>query len=212
VAADTEGGRVKPGRRPGNPDTRAAIVQAAKGEFSNKGFDRTSFRGIAKAAGVDPALVHHYFAAKDDLLLASLEIPFDPRQVIPLLTDAGVAGLGMRIISKFLSIWDDDELRPPLIAIVNAATTSEAAAELMREGIVRIVLEPISAVIESDDAAIRAQCVASQLLGVIMARYVLRLEPLASLPADELAPRIAVTLQGYLDGNAEALDDTVGAY
>jgi AcrR family transcriptional regulator len=203
MAASEAVARAKVGRRPGNPDTKAAILAAAKDEFSAKGFDRTSMRGIAKAAGVDPALVHHYFDSKDDLLLASLGVPFDPRQVVPLVTSGGVDGLGERIITRFLSIWDDDELRPPLLALVKASTTSDTAAELLRDGVVRMVLDPISAVIASDDAAVRAQCVASQLLGVVMARYVVRLEPFASLPASALVPRVGRMLQGYIDGAPE---------
>ncbi|MEP6665890.1 MAG: TetR family transcriptional regulator [Nocardioidaceae bacterium] len=193
--------RSRAGRRPGSTDTRAVILAAAKAEFAANGFDKTSMRGIARAAQVDPALVHHYFGSKDDLLLASLEAPFDPRQVIGALAEPGPEGLGTRIATTFLNIWDDEEQRLPLVALVKSAMTTETAADLLRNGIVRMVLVSISSAIDAEDAELRAQLVASHLLGLVMTRYVLELEPLASTPVDVLAERLAPTLQRYIDGN-----------
>jgi AcrR family transcriptional regulator len=187
------------GRRRGSPDTRASILLAARGSFAEKGFDKTSMRGVAKLAGVDPALVHHYFESKDDLMLAALDVPIDLRLVIGEVTGHGLEGLGERIITRFLQVWDDEQLRTPMLAVLRASTSSEQAAELFRAGLVRMVLESISAAIDADDAMLRAQAVASQLLGLIMVRYVLRLEPLASTPAADLVPRFGATLQRYLE-------------
>lgn len=195
-----ERAQVKAGRRPGNPDTRATILAAAESEFTAKGFDRVSMRGIAKAAGVDPALVHHYFGSKDDVLLASLEVPFDPREVVPAMTREGIEGLGVRIASRFVSVLDDEDNQTRLVAVVRASMSSDAAADLLRSGLVRMVLRPISDVIDAPDAVLRSQYVASQLLGLAMARYVLRLEPLASVSAAEVTARIAPTLQRYIEG------------
>lgn len=192
--------RSRAGRRPGSPDTRAAITAAAKQEFSTCGFDKTSMRAVAKAAGVDPALVHHYFSSKDDLFLASLDVPFDPRLVLPELTADGVNGMGARIATRFLAVWDDELNRAPLVALVRSAMTSEVAADLLRSGLVRLIFTPIAAAIGSEDAELRAQCVASQLLGLAMTRYVLGLEPLASTPSSELALRLGPVLQCHIDG------------
>ena len=159
-------------------------------------------RAIARRAGVDPALIHHYFESKDDLMLAALDIGVDPRPVVAELAHDGVDGLGDRLIHRFLAVWDDEALRSPLVALVKAATTSDAAAELLRQGFIRMLVESIADVIEADDAVLRAQAVASQLLGIIMARYVVRLEPLASTAARELELRYGPTLQHYLDGPA----------
>lgn len=201
MAVDRSGAaRQRSGRRPGRPDTKARILQAAKGEFAAKGYDRATVRGIALAAGVDAALVHHYFHSKDDLLLAALEMPFDPREVIPALTAPGVDGLGERIARQFVSIWDQEEMGVPLVALVRSSLTSDTAAAQLREGLVRMITGPIAAVINEPDAPLRAQFVASQLLGLAVARYVLRLEPLASTPADVVISEIAPTLQRYLDG------------
>jgi AcrR family transcriptional regulator len=192
---------VKAGRRRGNPDTRSTIVAAAQSEFADKGFDRTSMRGIAKSAGVDPALIYHYFASKDDVLLAAMDVPFDPRQVIPKLTVGGAAGLGDRIAAMFVSIWDDEANQVRLVAIVRAALGSPAAQDLLANGVARMVLRPISEAIGTPDAPVRAQLVISQLLGLALVRYVLRVEPLASAPADIVVASIGPTLQRYLDGS-----------
>jgi AcrR family transcriptional regulator len=182
------------------------ILDAAKAEFASKGFDRATLRSIALAAGVDAALVHHYFGSKDDLLLAALEVPFDPREVIPALTAEGIDGLGERIARRFVGIWDTEELRVPLVALIKSSLTSESAGAQLREGFVRIVMAPIAAVIGTEDALLRAQLVASQLLGLAVSRYVLQLQPLASAPAELVIAQIGETLQRYLDGNDLSLD------
>jgi AcrR family transcriptional regulator len=187
------------GRRPGNPDTRSTILTAAEAEFAAKGFDRVSMRGIAKAAGVDPALVHHYFDSKDDVLIASLDVPFDPRQVIPSVVQGGVDGLGARLASQFLAIWDEPDNQARLVTLVRASMSSEAAGNLLRDGLVRMIVGPISAVIPAPDAAVRAQFVASQMLGMGIMRYVMRVEPLASAPAADVVAMIGPTLQRYID-------------
>jgi AcrR family transcriptional regulator len=170
--------------------------------FAQKGFDGASVRGIAKVAGVDPALVYHYFGSKDDVLLASLDVPFDPREVIPALTRGGRAGLGHRIAARFLSIWDEEANQTRLVVVVRASMSSPAAQDLLRSGLVAMILRPISEVIATPDAALRSQYVASQLFGLVMTRYVLRLEPLASAPADDVVSWIGPTLQRYIDGGS----------
>jgi AcrR family transcriptional regulator len=192
------------GRRRGNPDTRATILVAAQSEFADKGFDRVSMRGIAKAAGVDPSLMYHYFGSKDDVLLASLDVPFDPREVIPALTRDGVSGLGDRIASRFLAIWDDPANQTRLVTVVRASMSSAAAQDLLTNGVARMVLGPIREIIASPEAALRTSLVASQLLGLAVARYVLRLEPLASAPSSVVAAAVGPTLQRYLDGDLSA--------
>lgn len=199
--ADQTASKQRTGRRPGSPDTRAAVLTAARNEFATKGFDRTTMRGIASVAGVDAALVHHYFGAKDDLFLAALEIPFDPRVVIPALAADGVAGLGHRIATTFVTMWDVEENRLPLVAMFRAAMTNEETSTLLRNGLARLVLDTMSQVIGAPDGRMRAQLVASQLLGLALTRYVLALEPLASMPPADVVAVIGPTLQRYLDGS-----------
>jgi AcrR family transcriptional regulator len=151
-------------------------------------------------AGVDPALVHHYFGAKDDLFLAALEIPVDPRALVPAVFDQGVTGAGERLLRLLLSVWDDPATRLPLIALVRNGLSQEAPESLLQQGILRMVLEPLRAALPAAEADRRVQLVASQMVGLVMTRYLLALEPLASMPVDDVVAWVAPTLQRYLDG------------
>jgi AcrR family transcriptional regulator len=187
-----------PGRRPGGPDTRGEILAAARAEFSANGFDRTTVRGVAASAGVDAALVHHYFGAKEDLFLAALEFPFDPRVVIPAVIGDGPEGVGERIASTFLAMWDDPDKRLPLLALLRSAISTESGADMMRSGVAGMILGPIVEALGLPDGAERAQLVASQLLGLAVVRYALAFEPLASMPAPDVVRLVAPNLQRYL--------------
>ena len=189
------------GRRPGGPDTRGAILAAARESFAHKGFAGTTIRAVAASAGVDAALVHHYFGSKDDLFLAALEIPVDPRQVVPMVFAEGVDGAGERLLRVFVSVWEDPEARLPLIALVRASLGEAGPVNLLREGVLRMVFAPLREILPGPDAEQRVQLVLSQLVGLVVARYVLAVEPLASMPADEVVAWIAPTVQRYLDGD-----------
>ncbi len=188
------------GRRPGGPDTRGQILTAARRSFADKGFAGTTIRGVAGDAGVDPALVHHYFGAKDDLFLAALEIPVDPRTLVPSVFDEGVEAAGERLVRLFLSVWDDPHTRLPLVALVRSSLVQEGPESLLQQGMLRMVLAPLRAVLPPDEADRRVQLVISQLAGLVVTRYLLELEPLASMPAEDLVTAVAPTLQRYLDG------------
>ena len=188
------------GRRPGGPDTRGQILASARKSFADKGFAGTTIRAVAAEAEVDPALVHHYFGSKDDLFLAALEIPVDPRALVPTVFEPGVEGAGERLLRLFLSVWDDPATRLPLIALVRSSFTEEAPETLLQQGILRMVLQPLRAALPAAEADRRVQLVASQLIGLVMTRYVLALEPLASLPSEDIVAWVAPTLQRYLDG------------
>jgi AcrR family transcriptional regulator len=188
------------GRRPGGPDTRGQILEAARESFAHKGFGGTTIRAVAAAAGVDPALVHHYFGAKDDLFLAALQIPIDPREVMPRVFADGVEGAGERLLRIFFSVWEDPSSRLPLIALVRASLGEEGPVNLLREGIVRMVFGPLRALLPAAEAEERASLLASQMIGLVVGRYLLRVEPLASMEAERLVSLVAPTLQRYLDG------------
>ncbi|WP_134765533.1 TetR family transcriptional regulator [Nocardioides sp. 1609] len=187
------------GRRPGSPDTRAAILGAARERFAQQGFAGTSVRRVAADAGVDPALVHHYFGTKDDLFLAALEVRIDPREAVLPVIEGGPDGAGTRLMTLFVSVWDDPELRAPLLALVRGVVDPDGA-RLVRDGFLRLVLTPVGAGLGVDDPERRMALVASQLLGLVLARYVLEVEPVASMPGDRLAATYAPTLQHYLTG------------
>jgi AcrR family transcriptional regulator len=186
------------GRRPGTPDTRGAIIDAARAEFAARGYDATSMRAVARAAEVDPALVHHYFDGKDALFHAVLDLPFSPRDEIRAALDVPRAGLGAAVVGLVLRVWDDPVRQPTLLALIRSSTTTQSATDLLRDGLLRVLLREIADVSGIDQAEERLPFVATQTIGLIFARYVLRVEPLASMPAGAVVERIGPVIQHYL--------------
>jgi AcrR family transcriptional regulator len=188
------------GRRPGASDTRERILAAARERFASHGYDRTRIRDVAAAADVDPALVHYFFKSKDGLFVAAMQLPLRPADVLPPVLAEGLPGLGERIVRRLLSVWDDPANRNALLATVQGASAHPGAAAALREFVRREVVGRVAGVIEADRPEVRASLVASQVVGLLGARYVVRVEPLASMDAEELVPLIGPTLQRYLDG------------
>ena len=186
------------GRRPGDSGAREAILSAARHSFGTGGFSGTTIRGVARAAGVDPALVHHYFGTKDELFAAALELPFDPTVLVARLLAGGLDGLGERLARAFLDIWDATPGQGPMLALLRSAVSDERAACSLRDFLTRVVLGPLAAASPAEDAPLRASLAASQMVGLAVARYVVRLEPLASAPPSVLAPLVGATLDRYL--------------
>jgi AcrR family transcriptional regulator len=188
------------GRRPAGEDRRGDILAAARDEFARRGFDGTTLRGIARAAGVDPRLVHHYFDGKDAVFTAAFELPVRPQDVVEPMVAPGPDGIGERLIRLFLTVWDSPPGRQRIVALLGASLTSEAAARMLREFLTREVLGRIVARLGTDDAELRASLAGSQMMGLVVARYVVAIEPLASLEPDMVVQLIGPTLQAYLTG------------
>jgi AcrR family transcriptional regulator len=189
------------GRRPGVSGTREAILDAARRAFAEQGYQQATIRGVAELAGVDPALVHHYFGTKQDLFVAAVELPINPiEQLMAVLADEPDR-IGQRIVEVFLSIWDHAADRSPLLALIRSAVGDDRAAAMLREFITEEVLGQLARRLGSPDARLRATLVGSQLIGLAMARYIVRVEPLASTPAAELAAAVGPTVQRYLTGD-----------
>ena len=186
------------GRRPGAPDTRAAILAAARARFAGHGYARTSVRSIAADAGVDAALVHHYFGTKHDLFVAALELPIDPTSVIGPAVEGGIDGAAERLLTTFLAVWDDPELQPSLLGVVRGIL-EPGGPTLIREGFLPAIVLPVATALGLDQPERRLPFVASQVFGLIMARYVLELEPLASMPAEDVVAAVAPTIQRYFE-------------
>jgi AcrR family transcriptional regulator len=199
--ATGEGPVRRRGRRPAGEDTRAAIVAAARAEFAARGYEGATLRGIARAAGVDPRLVHHYFDGKDDVFAATMELPVRPGEIVARVTAAGADGLGERLLRLFFSVWDTPRGQQSIVALLSSVLTSESAARMIREFLTREVLGRIVAVVGADDPELRASLAASQMVGLIMARYVVKVEPLASADPEVIIPFVAPTLQRYLSGD-----------
>jgi len=188
------------GRRPGDSGTREAILAAARAAFAEHGYDRATIRGIAADAAVDPALVIHYFASKDELFGAALEIPVEPGVVLERAAAADPGEVGATVVRAFLAAWEPLESRQRLVAMVRSAMTNEAAQAMVREYLVRRIFGPITQVLGVPDAELRANLVGSQFIGLAMLRYITCIEPLASASVDELVAAVGPTVQRYLTG------------
>ncbi len=188
------------GRRAGAPDTKAEIVSAARAEFASKGYDGTSMRAVARAAGVDPALIHHYFEGKEGLFLAALEVPFDPRPELARVLVGPREEMGAKLVGLVLWLWDDPERQELFLTLLRSSFTTAEGTALIKDGVLRTVLSEVAARVPMDDPATQLPLVATQTGGLILARYLLRLEPIASMPAPELVAIYGPIVQGFLDG------------
>jgi AcrR family transcriptional regulator len=189
------GGRT--GRRPGAGGTREAILAAARSHFSVAGYEGGTVRGIAADAGVDPSLVMHYFGSKEGVFRAAMDFPIDPAEVIPKLLAPGLDGLGERLARFFLETWDSPA-GSPLLGLIRSVVGSDRAAAMLREFISREVLGRLAEALDLDQPQLRASLAASQLVGLAMIRYVVKLEPLASAPPGQVAKWVAPSIQRYL--------------
>ncbi len=189
------------GRRPGRSGTREAILGAARESFTASGYDRASIRDIARRAGVDPALVHHYYGSKHELFSAAIKMPIDIASVIETVLRGERERVGERIVALLLSVWDDRRDRSPLVALVRSAVTSEDAARMLREFLASVLFARLAEALEAPDAPLRASLAASQIMGLLIARYIVRVEPIASAPAPVVIAAIGPNLQRYLTGD-----------
>jgi AcrR family transcriptional regulator len=160
---------------------------------------------VARAAGVDPALVHHYFDSKEDLFLAAVAVPMNPEALLAPLLAADREHLGEGLARLFLGLWEDQKVRPQLTAMVRSSLTSDAGGALLREFVSRHLAGPLAVALDLPQARLRATLAGSQLAGLAMVRYVVRVEPLASAPVETVIAAIAPTLQRYLLGPIEGL-------
>lgn len=189
------------GRRPGTTDTRATILDAARRHFSAHGYDRATIRGIAGEAGVDPALVHHYFGTKDALFAAALDIPVNPAQFLPGLLAEGLDGAGERIVTTLVTVWDTTG-SGPLLMVLRSLAAQGQMVETIREFLTHNVLRPITTALQDEpQGRLRATLAVSQIAGLVMARYVLRLEPLASADRETVVRLVGPTIQRYFTGD-----------
>ncbi|GIM96395.1 TetR family transcriptional regulator [Paractinoplanes toevensis] len=188
------------GRRPGNQDTRTSILEVARRTFAEKGFDKASIRAIAGDAGVDPALVHHYFGTKEKLFLEVMNAPINPGELIPQALAGPREEAGIRLIRMALSVWDSPAGTAAL-AMFRSALSNEWTARLLREFVVTQILRRAvrELIVDPEEAPLRSALVATQIAGLMVVRYVLRLEPVASADPELLATMIGPNIQRFLD-------------
>jgi len=198
-AAPRRRGRPSRTQTEAGPATRDRILEAAREEFSERGYEKTSVRGIAKAAGVDSALVHHYFGTKEQVFEAAIEVAFAPALDAPSAVEEGpLDGVGERLTRFIFGVWENPATRTPLLAIVRSAVNNETAAAVFRRLIATQVLRRIARRLDLPDAELRAELAAAQLVGIAMLRYVIKIEPLASADPERIIERVAPVVQGHL--------------
>jgi AcrR family transcriptional regulator len=207
--AGRQGGRQaarKTGRRAGDSGTRAAILEAARSQFGEHGYDRATIRAIAAKARVDPALVHYFYGSKEALFAAAMDLPFVPSEMITAALKASLReehqSAGEHLVRSALAVWDSPRAGAPFQGMLRSALTSTRAAVMLREFMTEAILGPLAgaAAADSDDTALRASLIASQMLGLALARYLLQIGPIAAARPDELAAAIGPTIDNYLTG------------
>ena len=193
--------RGRPGRRPGGGGTRDRILAEARAGFGERGFDGTTIRAVASAAGVDPALVHHYFGSKQQLFVEAMELPVDLAEAAPRLLAGPPAELGVRIVRFVLELWDKPATRSLMLGVIRSASTDPVAAAMLRRILAEGPFAALAQATDRPDAALRATLVGSQLVGLAMARHIVGVEPLASASPESIAVAIGPTIQRYLTGD-----------
>ena len=206
-----DGSRRGLGRRPGESRTREAILDAARKRFGEHGYEGTTIRGIAGDAGIDPALVHHFYGTKERLFAAAMSLPVVPGEIITAMLSAERDRLGAEfstrigeiLVGTMLRIWDVADIRAAFLGLLRSAATTEQGVVMLREFVTGTILASLTQVAGLGDDAegrFRATLVASQVVGLGFARYVLGLEPLAAASTDDLVAAIGPTMQRYLTG------------
>jgi len=197
------------GRRPGTSRTREAILDAARAEFAAAGYAAASIRAVARRAGVDPALVYHYFTSKAGLFVACVGMPADPRAVQQAAVRQGPDGA--RIVERFLAQWEEGQAEPgrSFITLTQAVSASPEVARAVREFLTERVWANRAG--GGEEASMRtAALVSSQLLGLAWTRYVVRMEPLASMPRADVAALAGPTIDRYIQGSGSARSQAPG--
>jgi AcrR family transcriptional regulator len=191
------------GRRPGGADTRAAIIEAARSEFAAQGYDATSLRAIARTAGVDPALVHHYFGGKPEVFAAVVDMRVDPAALIERVLAGPREEVGEALVRTFLMVWDSEEGRQRFLALVRSAMSHEEATRMLREFLTHVVFGRVTTALARDGAdreelQLGAGLAAGQMVGMAIMRYVIRFPGVEHASHDELAAMLGPTVQRYL--------------
>ncbi|GAA3300684.1 MULTISPECIES: TetR family transcriptional regulator [Glutamicibacter] len=186
--------------------TKAAILRAASKEFSHAGYEAASLRSVARRAGVDPALVHHYFKDKDDLFVQTMHIPVNPGEIIAQAATAPLEQMGEALVRALLTTWRKPAFRTAATAMIRGLISSSSATKILRPFLQKEIFSRLGSRLPEDSAEPRVALVASQIIGLIVARYIIDLEPLASMDDEQVIELVAPTIQRYLTGELPALD------
>jgi len=202
-------GRRTAGRRPGDSGTRAAIGEAARAQFADFGYHGATIRGIAAAADVDPALIHHYYGTKEALFADAMRLPVVPSEMLTaaLANRPDDSGLGAHLVRTALTLWESAEVKETFLGLLRSAVTSEQAGVMLREFIADTILATVAKATGLDkqwspaEAEFRATLVATQMLGLALTRLVLGLPGVAEVSVNELAAAVGPSVDRYLTGD-----------
>ncbi len=175
------------------------IVTTARRLFADSGYDKTSVRDIATAAGVDPALIRHYFGSKAELFRSTVGWPFEPVELGARITGGDRRHIGARLTRVFFEAWEQPGSRAPLLAILRGAATHEESTTLVRQFIQDQLYPQLAKPLRGSDTELRIDLAMAQLLGIAYLRHVLQVEPIASAPADELIARVTPIITAHLN-------------
>lgn len=188
------------GRPRGGTDSRERIIAAAVDEFGEQGYEASTIRAIAARAGVDSALVHHYFGTKADLFAEAVGIPMRPDIDVPGILNGPRELVGERVVRYVLEAFEKPEVRRRGVGLIRTAIGSRLTTPLLAGFLSRELIGRIARTLDVDDAELRATLVASQIAGLLVARYVIKLPALVAASVDELVTRVGPTVQRYLFG------------
>jgi len=190
------------GRRPlGSPDARQAVQDAARELFSERGFERTTMRAVAARAGVDPALIYHYFGDKDGLLLAALQPPADAATVFAGLAATAADRTGEELVRRLIGLWEErPEIREQMAAILRTGLSHDRAGRLLRDILSSFILAALGDVLADDRRELRVALIGSHIGGLMLARYILEVPGAAAASPEDLVQAVGPTVQRYLTG------------
>ncbi|MGD0198272.1 MAG: TetR family transcriptional regulator [Solirubrobacteraceae bacterium] len=186
------------GRRAGPPRTRQAIIDSARAAFAEHGYDAVSLRSIARAAGVDPALVHHFFESKSALFAAAMSLPVDPEPFVAALLAGAPNTIGERLVLALVELWDRPDGFHGFLGLVRGAVSHADAARMLREFVTREILGRLATAAAPDNPQARAALAGTQIIGLAMGRKIVGIAPLAEADPAWLATTIGPTIQHYL--------------
>jgi AcrR family transcriptional regulator len=199
------------GRRPGDSGTHELILDAAVSEFAEFGYEKATIRGIARRAEVDPALVHHYFTNKQQLFATAVRLPVDPAKILQEVVSAGPDQIGETLVHALTRSWESEDARRPFISLLRSTVSNEQAVEMVRGFITEALVGQIAGQLGRPHARLRAAMVGAQIVGLAMLRYVIKVEPLAAAPLEQVIPALASTAHRDLTADLGLPEELVEA-